>query len=637
MIEISLQNVFKSFGADPVLKGINLELKETERLGLIGSNGSGKTTIFRLITGNEVGDSGVISLRKERTIGYLHQVPDAFNSLQAEAVLQLAFRDLFQIRQRMARIEAELEHAAASHLEELMRDYGELQNQFEQQGGYKIEMLINKICAGLKIGDELRQRPFESLSGGEKTTVMLARLLLENPDILLLDEPTNHLDIEAVEWLEGYLLEFRGSLIIISHDRYFLDRVVTRIVEIEQGRSCDYAGNYTFYLEEKQRRFLGECEVYKNTRKQIKALKAAAERYRTWGNINPDNSAHMARAIRLEKKIEELKLIRKPAVPRKYHLRFRGDRSGKDVIILDKVAKQFSGRTLFAGLSLHVRYGEKAVIIGRNGTGKSTLFRMLLGEVEPDAGQVRLGVGVEIAYLEQDVVFPEPEQRVIDVFREHYPMFEGEARNHLSRFLFTGDDVFQKISSLSGGEKVRLKLCLLVNSNRNLLLLDEPTNHLDTRSREAVEEAVNKFPGTAVIISHDRYFINKTADSVIELDQLTLTRYEGNYDDYKIRRQEVEEREIRREELELKRPRPSGEAEADFRKLRNRANALERDISWLEKEIAELEEEAAGYPTDYRKLMEIEDAKRDRRETLRLLYEEWQELNEQAEGITRQP
>jgi len=629
MIDIGMKNIVKSYGADKILRKVSFDIQTDERLGLIGINGSGKTTIFKIISGLEPYDEGMLNFRKDVTVGYLHQIPDVFNNYTALEVLREAFKEIFQQKERMERLENEMVQADQNEVEKLMKVYGEIQSQFEQSRGYEIDVKLSKICSGLKINDEIIKRSFKTLSGGEKTTLMLAKILLENPDILLLDEPTNHLDIDSVEWLEEFLKEYKGSVIIVSHDRYFLDSVVTRIIELEDGVINNFAGNYSFYFEERERRFQSQFEIYKDTQKRIKAMKAAAERFRTWGRINTDNNAHMARAKRLEQKIEELKEIEKPSRSRSISLSFNGKRSGNDVVVIKNLLKKFDDKLILKDLDFHLNYREKTAILGRNGSGKSTLFKIIQNKCDFNSGEVKVGPSVKIGYLEQDVSFPMEEKSVLEVFRHHYPMYEGEARNKLAKFRFTRMDVFKKVKDLSGGEKVRLRLCLLMHLEINLLLLDEPTNHLDIDSREMIERTLLEFQGTILFISHDRYFINKIGSNIAELKNGKLKIYPGNYDYYRNRKKgeiPIISKRVKEAKARIKDDHQNGS-----QRLNRQLRDVEEEILWLERDLDDKEKEMEKFPTNYEKLTEIYNSKELAKVKLKLLYSEWEELSELRE------
>jgi ATPase subunit of ABC transporter with duplicated ATPase domains len=627
MIEVGMKDIIKSYGADTVLKGVTFDIQTGEKIGLIGSNGCGKTTIFKVIYGIENYEDGFLSKRKDTTIGYLQQVPDMTDEHKTLDVLKKAFSDVFQIQKEMKILEERMNRTSGPKLEKLMKRYGELQESFEHAEGYEIDVKLGKICSGLEISEELQNQNFNTLSGGEKTRVMLGKILLENPDVLLLDEPTNHLDIDSVEWLEEFLKEYEGAALIVSHDRYFLDKVVTKIVELEDGKATKYHGNYSYYVKEKEFRFLAEFENFKNIQKKIKAMKAAAERYRIWGRINTDNNAHMARAKRLEAKIEELQEIRKPKEKRKIGLEFSGShRSGKDVIYVKNLIKSFEKVNILHDLDFFLNFRERVVILGKNGTGKTTFFRILLGEINPDKGEVKIGSRVNIGYLEQEVVFDNEDLSIVDLFRECFPMTEGEARNKLARFMFYRNDVFKRVKDLSGGEKVRLRLCLLMHQDINFLLLDEPTNHLDIESKEMIEEALMEFDGTILFISHDRYFINKITQRVVELENKKFTDFLGNYNYYREKKTaQGNSTALASKNKEKKKLSSNGKrsVENEIKRYKNRILEIEEEIAWLEREIVMKEEDMKKYPADFTKLNEIYEAKCDLKNRVDKLYEEW--------------
>jgi len=631
MIEIGVKGLAKKFAAESIFNDITFDIQTGQRIGMVGSNGCGKTTVFKIICGLETADSGNISFRKGSTIGYLQQVPDEYPALKVKEVILKAFEEQLKLQERLKSLEKSLEAAYETKASELMVEYGELQSRFEQIGGYHIEVNLAKICSGLKISDAMQMRQFETLSGGEKTRVMLARILLEKPDVLLLDEPTNHLDIESVEWLEDFLSEYPGAVLIISHDRFFLDRIVTQIVDIEAGKSTRYHGNYTQYHEEKERRWLAEFEDFKNIQKKIKAMKAAAERFRTWGRINTDNSAHMARAKKLEAKIEELQQIDKPKEKYKINMAFGGSgRSANDVLKAEKLSKKFGTKILFRNSDFLLKFGERISLIGPNGSGKTTWLKMAMQKEFPDSGAISLGSRVKLGLLEQEVEFADAELSVMETLRKEFPMHEGEARNILARFLFRRDDVFKKISALSGGEKVRLRICLLMQSDVNFLMLDEPTNHLDIESREMIEEALKDFKGTILFISHDRYFINQTANSVVALENFGLKRYLGSYDYYRQQRDKVK---VPNKYIKKAEPKVIQEKEVqNFSKKKKRVNPfqikkLEEEIANLETRSSELDNQMAEFASDYNRLLELQEIKVQCDSKLEGLLEQWEEFS----------
>ena len=622
MIEIGVNGLAKRFSTQPVFTDICFDIQTGEKLGMVGSNGTGKTTIFRIITGLEGSDSGQITLRKGCRVGYLQQEPDNYDTDTVKQVILLAFKEQLLQAKRLHFLEKELTDAMGDHLESLTKEYGNLLANFEQQEGYQIDVELAKICTGLEIPQSMLIQPFNLLSGGEKTRVMLAKNLLEKPNVLLLDEPTNHLDIAASEWLEDYLKSYAGAALIISHDRYFLDKTVNGIIEIEAGKSMRFAGNYSAYCQEKERRLLAEFENFKNIQKKIKAMKAAAERYRIWGRINPDNNAHFARAKKLEARIEELQQIDKPQEKYKIRMQFSGTgRSGNDVLIAEKLTKSYGDKLLFKKADFLLKYKERMAFIGRNGSGKTTFFKMALQEEKPDNGNIRLGASTFPGVMEQEIRFSDSQSTVIDIFREEFPMTEGEARNLLAKFLFRGDDVFKKIAVLSGGEKVRLRICFLMHSNLNLLMLDEPTNHLDIESREMIEEALAEFEGSIIFISHDRYFINKIANSVVALENNTLKRYEGNYDYYRQKMKQKENQQIYKPAAATK---PKTQTNRKVNPLL--VSQLENEIEEVEGRRQTLVDEMEKNSTNYQKLMEFHHEKDQCDAHLEELLQRWEKL-----------
>jgi len=538
---IQCNHIQKYYGAELVLSDVSFEIKEGETVGLIGRNGTGKTTLMRLLTGSEAPDQGQLSIRKGAVIASLAQIPDYGNEETVYGVLQSAFQPLLAARAEMTRLEEEMSAAAGreSAMEPLLMQYGRLQESFERGGGYEMEANIERIAAGIGIPEQQYARPFASLSGGEKTKVGLAVILLQNPDLLFLDEPTNHLDMSAIEWLEGFIRSFGGTVVVISHDRYFLDAVAEKIIEIEDGEAFTYHCNYSRYKEEKEARLLQQFADYQEQQKKIKKMQETIKQLIEWGNrSNPPNPGFHRRAASMQKALDRMVKLKKPILERKrIDLQLeQSDRSGKDAIILSEVGQSAGGRLLYRGITRTLRYGEAAALIGANGTGKSTLLKSILGRQTPDEGEIRLGARVETGYLAQESAPAEEDGTVLQYFRDELGMETGEARNQLARFLFYGSDVFKKVNSLSGGEWTRLRLAILMYRKPNLLLLDEPTNHLDIDSREALEEALEEYAGTLLAVSHDRYFINKIAGQVWHLEHGQLRVTVGNFDDFRAER-----------------------------------------------------------------------------------------------------
>ncbi|NWK72370.1 ABC-F type ribosomal protection protein [Bacillus paramycoides] len=527
----SVNNITKSFGGNIIFENISLEIKNGERVGLVGRNGSGKTTIFQLLTGMENVDVGAIHMKKGTRIGHVAQIPKFDDGITVYDVLSSAFKAEKELEREMHALEKNMaEELEPFALEKLMERYGIIQERFAFLGGYEIEANIMKVANGLQVA-ELCSRLFTELSGGEQTKVSLAYMLLQKPDLLLLDEPTNHLDLFAVEWLEQFLKEYVGTVMVISHDRYFLDEVVTKILDLEDGEIHVYHTNYSQFIEEKEERLLQEFQAYQEQQKKIKKMKEAIKRLREWANqANPPNEGLHKRARNMERALERMEKVKRPILERKQMgLQFEGqERSGKDVVVMKEVSKGFADRALFEKANLHIRFQERAAIVGRNGTGKTTLLKLLLEEIQQDAGEIRIGSSVKIGYLSQHA-YGNMKNNVLEAFRECVAVTEGEARHILARFLFYGPAVFKKVTQLSGGEKMRLRLAQLMYQDINFLILDEPTNHLDIESREVLEEALEQYNGTILAVSHDRYFLNKLFEKTYWIDEHKLFEFAGNY------------------------------------------------------------------------------------------------------------
>lgn len=637
MIEVALNSVGKYYGANKVLEDITFEAKTGERLAIVGRNGTGKTTVFKIIAGIEDYNGGQLFIRKGATIGYLDQIPNYPENFRVIDVLNTAFQEEFKVRQQMRKLEDEMSKANPNELEIIMKRYGELQSKFEHMGGYDIEEKISKISSGLKITEEFKQREFEYLSGGEKTTVILGKILLQNPDILLLDEPSNHLDIESVEWLEEFLKDYKGSVITISHDRFFLDKVVTRIVEIEDKKTSIYEGNYSYFIDEKQRRLEEQYESYQNQQKKIKAMEDAIKRFREWG-AKADNPKMFIKARNMEKRIDKMDKVDRPIMERKkINLDFNANgRSGKDVIQVRGLKKSFGDNLVLKDTELHVRYSEKVALLGKNGSGKSTLIKLILGEYLPEEGKIELGARTKIGYLDQNIHFENENLTMLEAFRQEQTISEGEARGILARFLFYGEDVFKRIRDLSGGEKSRLKLCQLMYQDINLLILDEPTNHLDIDSREMLEEALKEFEGTILFISHDRYFINKIAERVVEIRDKRTYSYVGDYSYYRQKKNEEILDESVKQSIS-KATKSNGSSKTETKKNSTKVPSkysIQINVEKIEKEIEEIEDsikiktkEMEKYATDHEKLANIYIEKEELEDKLSSLLEQWTELN----------
>lgn len=630
MIEIALKNIEKSYGSFKILNNVSFFINRFERIGLIGRNGTGKTTLFKIIKEIETKDSGDLFIRKGSSVGYLHQIPDFPSEYRIEDILRSAFKNLYLLKEKIEKIEILLSDKKENENSNLIKLYGRLQSEFEIFGGYEIENRIEVVSTGLKIHNAFRERLFNTLSGGEKTRVSLAKILLENPDILLLDEPTNHLDMSSIEWLEDFLSNYRGSVLLISHDRYLLDRIVDKIIEIDFGEADVYKGNYTFYLKEKEKKLMSQFHAFNDQQKKIKAMKEAIERFRVWGGSGGGNPKMFIKARNMEKRLQKIEKIDKPLLERKkIKLKLKStERSGKDVIISEKLSKSFDDESVLENINLHLRLGEKVCILGKNGTGKTTLMNILHGDLSPDSGNLKIGSNVKIGYLQQEVIFENENYDVLTTFRMSCSYDEGSSRNKLAGFLFFGDEVFKSVKDISGGEKSKLKLCMLMNEDNNVLLLDEPTNHLDIESREVLEDALENFKATVLFISHDRYFINKIAGKILELENKSIVEYSGNYEYFKRKKDNksfhYEREEVRSERNPIKKLKTTSNFE---KKLKIQINEIESDISALENEISENEKEIQCLHDDHIKINELYNKNKEMRNKIDVLIDQWEKLH----------
>ena len=621
MIDISVSSLVKSFEIGKnILDGLSFSVNSGERVGILGRNGCGKTTLFRILVGEIGYDEGEVMIAPSKRLGLISQIPVYPADWTTEDVLRDAHKRLYALSAKIDALAAQMEHDDSPAL---LGEYDRLSEDFRRLGGYSMDTDRNRVANGLDIPAAMRAQLFSSLSGGEKTRVNLARLILEDTDILLLDEPTNHLDLHATEWLEDYLLHFKGTVLVISHDRWFLDKVVQRSIEINEGRAELYSGNYSFYVEERQRRFEEKLKKYERDQAKIEQLTRAAEQMHLWAFMGADK-LHK-RAFSMEKRIEKLSQSERPAEQKKLNVKFRQrEFEGDEVLVAEDVSKSFGERTLFSAIDLLVRGGERVALIGDNGTGKSTLVKLIMGEETPDTGYLYRGPAVRTAYLPQIVSFSDESRSALDTMLYDCRCQPQEARDRLAAFGFRGESVFTPVGTLSGGEKSRLRLCMLMGADINFLILDEPTNHLDIASREWMEDALSDYEQTLLFVSHDRYFIKKFATRIWALADGKITDFRGGYGDYcKWReRQEVfaqTERNTTRKKAVKKEPSPNKE----------RASAkLEREIAKLEEKAAELERQCEEYSADYQKLMELDAQKKDLDDELMLLYEKWEELNQ---------
>ena len=635
MIDISVSNLVKEFEVGhKILDGLTFQVDTGERVGLLGPNGCGKTTLLRILTGVMDYDEGDVVIAPGKRMGLISQIPVYPAGYTVEDVLATAFEPLREMEREMAALAEQMGEGTDPAL---LARYDKLTAAFEVAGGYETDTKTNKVCNGLTIPQSMREQLFDKLSGGEKTRVNLARLILEDTDILLLDEPTNHLDLRATEWLEEYLDKFKGTVLTVSHDRYFLDKVVNRIVEIQAGKAEFYSGNYSFYVVEKERRYEEKLRQYEKEQAKIEQLEKAAEQMRVWAYSGMDKT--FKRVKSMEKRIERMRTTDRPTRERKMEVRF-GEREfrGDEVLTIKGLTKSFGERTLFSNLSLEVAGGERIALLGDNGSGKTTLLKILLGEEEPDAGKVRMGPTVKVGYLPQHVHFDHPERNLVDTLIYEQDCTAQTARNRLAAFKFRGEDVFKPVSALSGGEQSRLRLCMLMDEKINLLILDEPTNHLDIQSREWIEEAVEEYEGNLLFVSHDRYFIDRFASRIWMLEDGHITDFRGNYQEYQAARargvagksasdvQVSAEKVPEPKEKKEKPKRPGG-----TKNLEKEVTAAERAVAKAEEQMYDLEQQIQEASADYLKLQELYEQREALEEEILKLYGTWETLSAQLE------
>ena len=629
MIDISVSNLVKEFEVGKkILDGLTFQVDAGERVGLLGPNGCGKTTLLRILTGVMDYDEGEVVIAPGKRLGLISQIPVYPAGYTVEDVLDTAFAPLRQMEEEMASLAAKM--AAGESDPALLARYDKLTAAYQSGGGYETQTNKNKVCNGLSIPQDMRQRPFDQLSGGEKTRVNLGRLILEDTDILLLDEPTNHLDLRATEWLEEYLEKFKGTVLTVSHDRYFLDQVVDRIVEIKDGRAEFYAGNYSFYAVEKERRCEEQLRQYEKEQAKIEQLEKAAAQMRVWAYSGMDKT--FKRVKSMEKRIERMRVTDRPKKERKMAVRF-GEREfrGDEVLSIKRLAKAFDGRTLFSDVDLEVVGGERIALLGDNGTGKSTLLKIILGEETADAGKVRMGPTVKVGYLPQVIHFDHPERTLVDTLIYDQDCTASTARNRLAAFKFRGEDVFKPVSALSGGELSRLRLCMLMDAKINLLILDEPTNHLDIQSREWIEEAVEEYEGNLLFVSHDRYFIDRFATRVWVLEDGQVTDFRGSYGEYRAARERKQAQAVPAPaaapaEKKEKPRRPGG-----TKNLEKEVAAAERAVAKAEEQMYELGLQIEEAASNYLKLQELYEQREALEEEILKLYGTWERLSAELE------
>ena len=624
MIDISVRNLTKFFViGENLLEGLSFEIQEGECVAILGRNGCGKTTLLKILTGEMDYDDGEVFVNPNKRLGLISQIPRFPEGYTVEDVLRSAYKDLLAAKRKMEQLEHQMAIAADDNL---LREYDALVNRFQAGGGYDMDVEVDKVCNGLGITQDQRVQAFDSLSGGEKTRVNLARLLLEKTDILLLDEPTNHLDLRSVEWLEAYINAFKGTVLAISHDRFFLDRIAHRVIEIVDGHAEFYSGNYSFYIEEKQARFNLQLKQYEQEQAKLKQLGYTVERMKGWG-IN--NRTLYRRAMSIQHRMERIKKTEKPKTEKTMKATFgEKDFSGDVVFQMKGVEKSFGERTLFSDVELKVEGGERIAILGDNGTGKSTFIKCLLGE-EDCKGRIQFGPTVKWGYLPQIIKFSHPERTLYDTMLYEKNCTPQTARDRLGAFLFQGEDVFKTVGTLSGGEQSRLRLCMLMDEKINLLILDEPTNHLDIASREWVEAAIEEFEGALLFVSHDRYFIEKFAERIWALEDGVIRDYKCGYSKYRsILEHEAMAKPVVSAEPKPKKEKPKGGTKEIDKLIRR----LEREIEKQELLVAELDSKIEVSGADYQELTRLLGEKEEAEMLLMDLMEQWETAQESVEG-----
>ena len=625
MIDISVKDLVKSFDSERnVLDGISFDVQAGERVGLLGKNGAGKTTLFKILTGELDYNSGEIAFAAGKKVGLISQIPVYPEGYTVEDVLRTAFRQLECIKEQMQALEARMtDHTP----QDVLQRYDELLNRYTAGGGYDADTETDKICNGLAITAAQRGQAFASLSGGEKTRVNLARLLLEKTEILLLDEPTNHLDMNSVEWLEDYIEKFKGTVLTISHDRYFLDRVVSRIVEIHDGKAEFYSGNYSFYVQEKQARFEFQLKQYEKEQAKLGQLGFTLERMKGWG-IN--NRTLYRRAMSIQHRMERIEKTDRPTKDKTMRARFnQRDFFGDEVLSIKNLSKTFDGRTLFSDVELEMGGGERVALLGDNGTGKTTFLKMLLGE-ETGEGKIKFGPSVKWAYLPQVIHFDHPERTLLDTMLYEKNCSVQTARDRLGAFLFEGDDVYKTVGKLSGGEQSRLRLCMLMDESINLLILDEPTNHLDIASREWVEDALEEYEGALIFVSHDRYFVNKFATRIWELENGHIRDYPCGYEKYRSIRsfERIQAAAPAAKEKREKKEKPIN----PDKNLEKQVRAVEREIEKQEALLHEYDCRIEAAASDYQELARLMAERETQEASYAEMMERWETLSMKLEG-----
>ena len=637
---LSCQNISKAFGTDVILRQASFHIEDHEKAAIVGINGAGKTTLLRIIVGEMEPDEGVVALSKGKTIGYLEQHQDVHSEQTIYEELLSVKEDVLRMEKKLREMERGMKHLSGDALQQLMEQYNRISTEYEHQNGYALQSELTGVLKGLGFTEDEFDKKICTLSGGQKTRAALGRLLLSSPDLLLLDEPINHLDLNSIAWLENYLMNYKGAVLIVAHDRYFLNRVVSKIIEIDGGKVMSFTGNYSAYAEKKAQLRETEWKAYMNQQQEIRHQEAVIAKLKSF---NREKS--IRRAESREKMLDKMEVLEKPSEVRSdMHLHLEPQiLSGNDVLTVEHLSKSFPGNPLFSDISFQIHRGEKVAIIGDNGTGKTTILKIINDLERADAGSVELGSKVHISYYDQEHQQLHMEKTLMEEISDVYPDMTGtEIRNILAAFLFTGDDVYKRIRDLSGGERGRISLARLMLSKSNFLILDEPTNHLDIVSKEILEEAIRKYTGTVLYVSHDRYFINQTATRILELKNHAIVNYIGNYDYYLEKSEEL---------TQIYAPEQSGETavlsasassssredwarkkeeQAKERKRQNDLKKVENEITKLEARSSEIDERMTKEEvyTDVAECTKLSREKADLQEKIDALYEQWEALSE---------
>lgn len=636
---LSCNNISKSFGTDVIIKSCSFNIEDHEKAAIVGINGAGKSTLLKIITGIEPADTGLVTLAKDKTLGYLAQQQNLGSDNTIYDELLSVKQYILDMEKELRSIEKRMNTADGDELENLMKKYSDLNHRFEMENGYAYKSEITGVLKGLGFSEEDFTLNVNTLSGGQKTRVALGRLLLAKPDIILLDEPTNHLDMESIRWLENYLLNYNGAVLIVAHDRYFLDKIVSKIIELDNGVATVFSGNYTDYAAKKAILRNMKLKEYLNQQREIKHQEDVITKLK---QFNREKS--IKRAESREKMLDKIEIVDKPMeLNDKMNIKLEPNVvSGNDVLTISGLSKSFDDITLFDNIDIEIKRGERVALIGNNGTGKTTILKLINGIIEPDSGSIYLGAKVNIGYYDQEHHVLDPDKTIFDEIRDAYPDLNNtQIRNTLAAFLFTNEDVFKYIRDLSGGEKGRVSLAKLMLSNANFLILDEPTNHLDIVSKEILENALNNYTGTVLFVSHDRYFINAAATRIIELSNKTVVNYIGNYDYYLEKRDILSAKPINTvSSADIEHAKKAADSKASWqeekvkqaqlKKIKNELKRTEERIANIEERIDKLDNMYAdpAISSDTAKLMEIHTEKEELSKELDKLYDRWGELTD---------